>query len=238
MEVITEDVPRVKFNATWNGTIDLALRDGADPPMPSTVLEALSHLGRLQARLEAIGVIPILNDGLVGGNCAVRTSQGILVSRSGKPPGLELSPTDYVLVERFDRNSWTAVYRSRTPDMRPSSDTPLHWAALMSEESAVDKYGWNGRRPCVVLHAHALAQGPGLDAAQRAGLPISKDETLFSTPEDLKALEELFSRFSYPNHRRVGARQTFIGCWLLVGALSLCMVCKHDWFTEPNVECI
>lgn len=58
-----------------------------------------------------------------------------------------------------------------------------------------------GEAPCVAVHGQALAHGDGLEAAQRAGMPVSHDETLFSTPEDLAALEELFVRHPYPAHR-------------------------------------
>jgi hypothetical protein len=39
-----------------------------------------------------------------------------------------------------------------------------------------------------------------LQAAQELGLPISDHETLFSTPEDLAALEALFIAHPYPAH--------------------------------------
>jgi hypothetical protein len=68
------------------------------------------------------------------------------------------------------------------------------------------------RRSCLAPRCdapHALASPPaaaphppaGLAAAQQLGLPISDHETLFSTPEDLDALEALFLAFPYPQHR-------------------------------------
>ncbi|PSC69726.1 DNA polymerase III subunit alpha [Micractinium conductrix] len=41
----------------------------------------------------------------------------------------------------------------------------------------------------------------GLEAARAAGLPISDRATLFSTPDDLEALEALFRSHPYPHHR-------------------------------------
>lgn len=41
----------------------------------------------------------------------------------------------------------------------------------------------------------------GLEEAGRLGLPISRRETLFSTPEDLAELEQLFRSHKYPQHK-------------------------------------
>lgn len=49
----------------------------------------------------------------------------LFVSRTGKPPGLHLQPSDFVQVVSFDKAEWKAVYRSAHPDYRPTSDTPL-----------------------------------------------------------------------------------------------------------------
>ena len=47
----------------------------------------------------------------------------------------------------------------------------------------------------------AAAAAAGLAVAARLGLPISERATLFSTPEDLSELEELFREAPYPAHR-------------------------------------
>jgi hypothetical protein len=39
---------------------------------------------------------------------------------------------------------------------------------------------------------------PGLAEARRLGLPISEQETLFSTPPDLQQLEDLLMAHPYP----------------------------------------
>lgn len=246
-EVIGPDAPRIKFAARRTGELQL----------PAAALPSLLQLAALMQRLEARGFIPILGDGLVGGNCAMvapATGSGgyvdsssanasstagggsrcsalqvVLISRSGKPPGHVLQAGDWVLLQRFDPASWSAEYQSASEAARPSSDAPLHAAAL--GPGAAERYGWP-EAPAVAVHGHALAEGPGgcapgvaggwgwnrmlcpcvaaqpatsspsartcstaragLERARRAGLAISEQETLFSTPDDLAALEALF----------------------------------------------
>ena len=199
-ELISEDQPRIKFQTTWKGK-HIAISQHSTE---------LDHLAKLQMRLETLGVIPILNDGLVGGNCAMRSAatsssldqrtdyDGIYVSKSGKAPGAILTRKDFVLLTSFDRDSWSAEFKSPSSDVRPSSDAALHAAALRS--NCNQSYNWE-RIPQVAVHGHALAEGAGLEAAAAAGMPISQQETLFSTPEDLDALEELFKSYPYPEYR-------------------------------------
>ena len=191
-ETISEDLPRIKFHTIFNGEIDHQLQFFADQ---------LLELGKLQSRLETLNVIPILNDGLVGGNCAMRIDNSggaFFVSKSGKAPHAVLLPQDFVLVTDFDRSTWTATYRSAHKDIKPSSDAPLHAAALAQDST--HRYDWP-QTPLVAVHGHALAEGPQLEAAKEAGLPISQKETLFSTPDDLAALEALFVSHRYPEHK-------------------------------------
>ena len=195
MEEITEDRPRIKFKADWVGPID---------PQSITVgfKEELDRLASLQNKLESIGVIPILNDGLLGGNCALRPShekcnQTIFVSKSGKQPHKAMTGEDFVKIVSFDRNDWSVKYESVSDSNRPSSDTPLHMAALQASNV---HYGWS-QEPRVVVHGHALAEGRGLQVAVNAGLPVSTSITLFSTPEDLRALEDLLIKHPYPHYR-------------------------------------
>ncbi len=206
-EIISEEQPRIKFQSIYLG----------DHHIPNSEIEAeLLKLGKLQSKLEALGVIPILNDGLVGGNCSLRAyssdhltisnpeiegdqSTNIYISKSGKDPGSTLKLSDLVLLTSFDRTQWTATYRSPSPDTRPSSDAPLHSAALAGDGS-FRYHGWS-KSPRVAVHGHALAEGEGLQAAIEAGMPISEEETLFSTPADLDALEKLFNKYPYPEYR-------------------------------------
>ena len=196
MEEITEDRPRIKFKAKWVGSID-------PQSISPCCKEELNRLAQLQNMLESVGVIPILNDGLLGGNCALKPlhntgGESIFVSKSGKQPGLPMAEHDFVKIAYFDRDDWSVEYESHTNSCyRPSSDTPLHVAALQRSNS---HHGWS-REPRVVVHGHALADGKGLEVATNAGLPISTAATLFSTPEDLYALEELFIKYPYPQYR-------------------------------------
>lgn len=138
--------------------------------------------------LEKLGYAPVCPDGKVAGNGAIRCGEAMLVSRSGKSAGEPYSPDNYCFVERFDEETWTAYFRANGSDTRPSSDTPLLWAALFGE------FGWT-EQPCVALHGHAFASD---EAAEMLGAPISREETLFSTPADRGALVSLFKAHPYP----------------------------------------
>ena len=199
-EVIGPGDARIKFAAQRTG--DLRLSPAALP--------ALGRLAALMHRLEACGMVPILDDGLVGGNCGIVASAtcsersdgsdsgggsrstaagaaesgggaeggrsssggggalqgGVLISRSGKPPGHTLQAGDWVLLRRFDPGGWSAEYESATEAARPSSDAPLHAAAL--GPGAARRYGW-AEAPAVAVHGHALAEGPGGCAAAACG---------------------------------------------------------------------
>eukprot|EP00889_Picochlorum_renovo_P008994 jgi/Picre1/36024/NNA_003481.t1 len=170
-EVISKDLPRVKFGAT---------RVGKPRLNDTSLISQLQELGALQHHLEEIGVVPILDDGLVGGNCSLKSQTGVFVSPSGKEPLMELQGRDFVEIENFDRTGWSLLGQG--------SESTSCWSRL----------------PNVVVHGHALADGEGLDAAKRSGFPISDRETLFSTPDDLVELENLFEHHPYP------ANQCFI----------------------------
>lgn len=162
-EVITEELPRIKFKVERLGAFNL--NESATPPLHS--YEQLLQLSQLQHLLEEHGVIPILNDGLVGGNCAMNSNtagidseNGIVVSKSGKRPKNRLSLRDFVLVTDFDRRRdvWTACFKSIDENTKPTSDTPLHFAALAPGCS--ERYSWT-EEPKVAVHGHALAEGQG-----------------------------------------------------------------------------
>ncbi|WIA33991.1 hypothetical protein OEZ86_012376 [Tetradesmus obliquus] len=192
-EVITEDLPRVKFTTTRQGSCSLP------PDTPD-----LQALAALMARMEALGAAPLLADGAVGGNCGILVDlpgaecPALFVSRTGKPPGLHLSAADFVQVVRFDKEAWAADFRSHDPQHRPTSDTPLLQACLSSISQA--RHHWS-QQPRVAFHGHALAEGEGLAEARRLGLPISEQATLFSTPPDLQQLEHLLMAHPYPQER-------------------------------------
>lgn len=206
-EIISEEQPRIKFQSNYLGDHDI---------LNSEIESEILQLANLQSKLEDLGVIPILSDGLVGGNCALRASElssspadasnpeggsndhtNIFISKSGKDPGVTLTLNDFVLLTSFDRNQWAASYKSANPNTRPSSDAPLHFAALVSDSCS--RYGWS-QTPRVAVHGHALAENAGLQSAFKAGMPISEEETVFSTPSDLVALETLFTKYPYPQN--------------------------------------
>lgn len=193
-ELISEDNPRIKFSAKWEGPWDRDVEGNEE------VQEKLIELGELQTYLEEVGVIPILNDGLVGGNCSMMVEmQGerkLFVSRSGKEPKSVLRPQDFVQIAEFDQKQWSVAYKSKYKEITPTSDTPLHVAALLQCHPPA----WT-QQPMVVIHGHALAEGAGLDAAKQQGFPISNEVTLFSTRQDLAALEDLFTKYPYPQNQ-------------------------------------
>lgn len=152
---------------------------------------AWMELAEAAKRMEEAGWAPAMPDGGVAGNLAVRYRDGLLVSRSGKRPGRSTAE-DFVHVVRFDPDAWEAHYISARPDISPSSDTPLYWTALIEVPAAL---GWEG--PCAAVHGHALETD---EAARRLNIPIARQETEFSTPEDRAALRELLSRYPYPKH--------------------------------------
>lgn len=152
-EVIREDLPRVKYDLTRLG-------DCAPPESPE-----LAALAALQARLEAVGAAPVLEDGAVGGNCGIildvpgEGAPALFVSRTGKLPGTVMAAEDFVRVLRFDSAAWAASYAAPPgSDARPTSDTPLLAACLAPD--TVAQRGW-AAMPRVAVHGHALAVGQG-----------------------------------------------------------------------------
>lgn len=186
MAEVIGDGPRVKFRTVWEG-----------PRGPRAGPAA--RLARAVGAMEAAGCCPILDDGRAAGNGAVRLEGGgLLVSPSGRRAG---ERTDVAMVElvAFDPASWSARYRSRGPETRPTSDAALYWAALVE---APARFGWP-EAPRAALHGHVLDTER---AAAALGLPMGPEETLFSTPEDRAALLALLARAPYPEHRTVVRR--------------------------------
>jgi hypothetical protein len=164
--------------------------------LPEQLEPHLEQLSQLLHDMEQCGACPVLPDGKVGGNCALffPDAQGnnmIAVSCSGKPAGQRLSESEFCLVTHFDRIQWSVEYLSADPALKPSSDTPLLWSCLVD---IWKKLNWP-KQPTVVLHGHGISSQNDADSLR---LPISSKETLFSTPEDLDALVDLFSKHPYP----------------------------------------
>jgi hypothetical protein len=188
-EVITEDQPRIKFQCELCDSDEAAPLSDADEDL-------LRQVSSLLARAEAQGLTPLLNDGLVAGNCAALAESRLFVTVSGKRAG---QAAEFVEVTGFDKAAWRCRYRRRRREdqsSRPSSDTPLLASLLLGEAPLAP-----GAR--IVLHGHALAGvggedgDGGLDAARALGAAISDKETLFSTPEDLAEVEKLLERHPY-----------------------------------------
>ncbi len=150
---------RIKFACTQSaGPHDVDALRGAH-------CEPLMRLAAVMARLERAGAAPVLPDGLVGGNAALRIGATLLfVSRSGKPAGHRMTLDDFVLVTSFDESTWACTYQCGGGDARPSSDTPLLWGATLAR--------YDARRCSVVavVHGHAIAESADALALQ---CPIS-----------------------------------------------------------------
>jgi len=204
--------PRVKFKVERVGDIPGAVK--ANP----SFIGLAGELADALVELERAGCMPILPDGLVGGNAAFIVTHEhltdtplegygtvLVVTKSGKPahhrPSIDQG--DFVIVVGFDRQEWRVHYLSMTPAEKPTSDTPLLYAALMNngtgEGEGKEAVGHKDHiMPRVAIHGHMFSSEAD---ALLNGLPISKHETLFSTPEDLTALEELTEAYPYPEYR-------------------------------------
>ena len=182
---LEQNQARIKFSLEYLGVLDLNC-------IPTKDLEELSSS---LVQLEEDGAAPVLPDGKVGGNAALLFSDNqIFVSKSGKKQGECLQVNEFCLVNEFNRNDWKGKYYSCESSLKPSSDTPLLWNSLIE---ASTKYNWK-ETPKIAFHGHALADE---NSAKHLNLPISPEETLFSTPEDLQALENLFQQYPYPQNK-------------------------------------
>lgn len=205
---LAEGAPRIKFACH-------ASAGRLEEELGGELLQGFNQLTRSLADalvlLEETGAAPIAPDGLVAGNCSAlvevavkaeddkeaKSEEILLVSKSGKSAGKRPTKEDFVAVQSFDRDAWSCRFCPAGVGAKPTSDTAMHWACLMR---AAKEFGWR-EKPLVALHGHALAEGNGLKKAEALSLPISNEETLFSTPEDVHALMGLFQRFAYPDHR-------------------------------------
>lgn len=178
MTEVVGDGPRVKFRPERRGAFPAELKG-----------KALELLDAVLA-MEAAGCCPVLDDGMVAGNGARRVGNRLLVTRSGRPPGAR-DEDQVVCVDGFDAETWSAHFRSDAPSALPTSDTALHWAALMD---APARQGWR-ELPQTALHGHGWATA---EDAATLGVPISPEATDFSTPADREALLALLAKHPYP----------------------------------------
>ena len=186
--------PRVKFASEWKGPLNQVINQSNRNKQH--YLKIAQQLSDILCEMEHSHAAPILPDGKVGGNASARITlsgkEYLLVSKSGKYAGQKMIlDEDFCLLECFYSEDWKAIYYSADKSILPTSDTPMHHAAMNAHKTV----GWP-EKPNVILHGHALATEA---EAARAGLPCSTTETLFSTPEDTNALLNIMSEFPYPD---------------------------------------
>ncbi|CAE8705188.1 unnamed protein product [Polarella glacialis] len=198
---LTEGAPRIKFACH---AVSAPLEASLGKELLARFSALADSLADAVVLMEESGATPVLSDGLVAGNCSALlltdepdAEESLMVSKSGKAAGLRPTKDDFVAVQSFDTDAWSCDFCPAAVGSRPTSDTPLHWACL---KAAAKEFGW-AQRPLVALHGHALAEKEGLKVAESLGLPISNEETLFSTPEDVQALMALFRKHAYPEHK-------------------------------------
>lgn len=166
--------------------------DGIKLP-ESPVPEEWIYLAKTLDLMRSYGCCPVGEGGHVCGNIAIRIKNYLIVSRS-KRRLAQYRPEDFPKVIKFDLKAWKATFQSRSRVIEPTSDTPLHWVALME---APKKLKWS-ERPLVSLHGHALTTAR---SAHNLKLPISSKITAFGTSEDCAALMDLFKRYPYPKNK-------------------------------------
>ena len=188
----------MKFSSQWTGSVQSFLQR-LPQDMKSKYHMELKDMADALWELEDTGAAPILPDGKVGGNAAFRlimadNEEVIVLSKSGKTSGQNFNiDEDVCVVTNFNTDTWCAEYLSTSIDVLPTSDSPMHHAAL----SAHKQFHWS-EMPNAILHGHALETE---EEAAALGLPISTEETLFSTPEDTQALMTLFEGHPYPQNK-------------------------------------
>ena len=188
---LQEGAQRVKFTCTRVDTCD-----------ERSLLDLKKDLAFGLQTLSSTRAAPVGPDGKLLGNCAAfvpTESQSIgkvLISRSGRGPDEPIDlERDFVCCVDFDTSEWRAKFRRKAKDdVKPSSDFPLHWYSLVEAGKACH---WE-LGPKFVLHGHSFAS---VEDAQVLGVPISEEETLFSTKEDVDALRALLVNHSYPKHK-------------------------------------
>jgi hypothetical protein len=170
-ERVERGVRRAKYEAVCVG------------PMSDEARASRPELFDALATMEALGLAPLLEDGGVGGNGALRLPSGaLLVSASGRKPGEPRA----VEVLALDPIAFRVTFRADDAS-EPTSDVALHWAAL------VDPGG-----PRAALHGHSLASEAD---ATRLGLPISEDAMEFGTLAEHASMRAMLVRWPYPTHR-------------------------------------
>jgi len=169
MERVAAGVRRAQYRGQWLGPASDEAHAHA-----VTLAEALTEM-------ESLGLAPVLDDGAVAGNGAMRLPQGGWITSASARRAAESAVVEIV---SFDPATFTVRYRGER-GREPTSDVAMHHAALEAGAGAS-------------LHGHALADETD---ARRLALPISDRETPFGTREDLEATQALLRRAPYPTHR-------------------------------------
>jgi len=187
---------RVKYDAVWKGSVADFMRE--NPDVQDLYNKTTADLAIAVQLLESSGAAPVAVDGLVGGNVAARIVTNdidfLVVSKSGKQAGGQVSvEDDFCIVTEFDPVQWSLNYYAKNPSVLPTSDAPLHHAVL----HAPAEFHWS-EAPYAALHGHALESA---EKAQQIGIPCSTNETLFSTPDDTRAILSLIKQYPYPTNK-------------------------------------
>jgi hypothetical protein len=161
---------------------------------PDTRLPAeWTLLAKALKELQVLGYFSAMGDGRTTGNIAMKLGEDLIVSRSGRS-GILFEAADFVKVTQFHCPTWQATYESSDENCMPSSDTPLYWTALMDVPY---KMKW-GMKPGFAIHGHSLYID---EIAENFGIPISPEETEFSTPEDRESFVKLLQDYPYPDNK-------------------------------------
>jgi len=181
---------RVKFNCFWKGSISEKLSSNDFKIYESNA----SQLAESLLLQEKYGLSPVAPDGKVGGNGAIKVNLSfgacLIVSMSGKLPGSIDILKHICLVLNFNEDLWQCEYFAEQESVKPTSDTPMHYAALNLDGKIHMK-----AYPKAALHGHGLATS---EVAEKLNIPCSPEDTLFSTREDMEALVKLIRQYPYP----------------------------------------
>lgn len=191
-ESLKVGIQRIKFTCNRIGRIDGLFKGTSCEDDYLKLAKGLADALYLQERH---GLSPVLPDGKVGGNGAVKicvdNHDYLVVSKSGKYPGPMDLHQDFCVVSYFDTENWSCEYYSENEGIKPTSDTPMHFSVLFDK----NLFGGNVS-PRAAIHGHGLQSE---EEAKKLEIPCSTVETLCSTKEDTVALTELIADYPYPN---------------------------------------
>lgn len=158
----------------------------------SKVLDSLQAWRHILYRLDFVGQDPDRYDGAGFGNMSARVSSdgGVLGGRAflvtgtqtGAQPRLDLS--DYCVVEKYDTNRNRVESKGET---MPSSESLTH-GAVYDLDPAI-RFVFHGHIPRVWRQAESL------------GIPISRPEVAYGTPDMAQEMARLYSESSLGDMR-------------------------------------